>query len=143
MGLTHATIELLNGVDTALQRLGRKKTARKVEVKALVDSGAYMMAINEKVRKLLNLPTISQRNAVLADGSKVLLDIVGPLEVRFANREATCNAMVFPSDDAEILLGAIPMEEMDVVIHPQTQQLVVNPQHPDRPQLSMKGFQKG
>ena len=32
--------------------------------------------------------------------------------------------------DAEILLGSIPMEDMDVLIDPRAQKLVVNPKHP-------------
>jgi hypothetical protein len=57
-------------------------------------------------------------------------DVVGPVNVRFANRMATCDAFVLPGD-SEPLLGAIPMEEMDVLIHPFRQELVVNPEHPD------------
>jgi len=37
--------------------------------------------------------------------------------------------MVLPGD-AEVLLGAIPMEDMDVLIHPLRQELIVNPEHP-------------
>lgn len=33
--------------------------------------------------------------------------------------------------DSEPLLGAIPLEEMDVVIDPQREELIVNPLHPD------------
>ena len=33
----------------------------------------------------------------------------------------------------EVLLGAVPMEEMDVLISPRTQTLVVNPANPDGP----------
>jgi hypothetical protein len=37
-----------------------------------------------------------------------------------------------------MLLGAIPMEEMDVLIHPTQNKLVVNPLHPNIAQLSLK-----
>ena len=67
----------------------------------------------------------------------VSLDIVGPIEVRFENRMAMCNAMVLDGD-TEVLLGAIPMEEMDVLIHPKEQKLIVNPAHPYKPQLALK-----
>lgn len=56
---------------------------------------------------------------------------------RFANRKAACNAFVLPGN-SEPLLGAIPMEEMDVMIHPQRQELVVNPEHPNYAVLKMK-----
>ncbi|MFC4232893.1 hypothetical protein ACFOW1_13405 [Parasediminibacterium paludis] len=40
--------------------------------------------------------------------------------------------------DAEPLLGAIPMEEMDVLVHPTRQELLVNPAHPYYAVLKMK-----
>jgi len=73
----------------------------------------------------------------MANGSVVEYDVVGPIRVKFANRTATCNAFVLPGD-GEPLLGAIPMEEMDVLIHPQRQELIVNPEHPNYAQLKMK-----
>jgi len=40
--------------------------------------------------------------------------------------------------DCEPLLGAISMKEMGVLIHPQRQELIVNPKHPYCAQLSLK-----
>lgn len=48
-----------------------------------------------------------------------------------------CNAMVLPGD-AEPLLGAISLEDMDVLIHPLRQELIVNPDHPYFAQMKMK-----
>ena len=45
--------------------------------------------------------------------------------------------MVLPGD-SEPLLGAIPLEEMDVLIDPLRQELIVNPEHPDMAVLKMK-----
>jgi hypothetical protein len=63
--------------------------------------------------------------------------VVGPIEIKFKNRTAVCNAVVLQGDN-EPLLGAIPMEEMDVLIHPLRQELIVNPEHPYFAQLKMK-----
>jgi len=60
-----------------------------------------------------------------------------PVEVRFANRKAVCNAFVL-SGDSEPLLGSISMEEMDVIIHPRRQELLVNPDHLNYAVLKMK-----
>jgi len=38
----------------------------------------------------------------------------------------------------EPLLGAIPLEDMDVLIHPQSQQLIVNPDHLFYAQMKLK-----
>jgi hypothetical protein len=45
------------------------------------------------------------------------------VEVRWKDREATCEAALFPGED-EILLGAYPLEGMDLMIHPQRQEVV-------------------
>ena len=75
----------------------------------------------------------------MADGTVRELEVVGPVEVRFMNRMSTTNAMD-PPDNSEVLLGAIPMEEMDVLIHPASQQLVVNPDHPNKAQMALKNL---
>ena len=74
---------------------------------------------------------------MLADGTVTELDVVGPIEIRFKNRFSTTNALVLPGNE-EVLLGAIPMEEMDVLIHPNKEQLIVNPEHPNKPQMVLK-----
>lgn len=103
----------------------------------LVDTGAYMLGISETIKEQLDLPFIEKRRLVLADGSIKEFDVVGPVSVKFKNRTAGCNAVVL-SDTNESILGAIPMEEMDVLIHPLRQELIVNPDHPYYAQLSMK-----
>lgn len=93
MGLVYADIELVNADDLALARwniIGEEEIKR-MRVNMLVDSGAYMMAINETIQEQL--------------------DLVGPIMVKFKNRTASCNAVVLQGDN-EPLLGAIPMEEM-------------------------------
>ncbi len=131
MGLIYANIELINSDDLALVRRGyfAEDQVRRMIVNALVDSGAYMLAINENLRHQLGLLSLDQQIAELADGSKIKLDIVGPVDVRFKNRATTCRAMVLPGD-SEILLGSIPMEDMDLLIDPKHQQLILNPQTP-------------
>ncbi len=139
MGLVHANIILTNHEDLVDLRRKRisEKQVRKMEVEVLVDSGAIMLAINETIKIQLGLETIDTDIAQLADGSTIELDVVGPVEVRFANRRAMVEALVL-SGESEPLLGAIPMEQMDVLIDPRRQELVVNPKHPIRPQFSMK-----
>jgi clan AA aspartic protease len=131
MGLVYADIELINSDDLALLRRGylAEDEVKRIKVKALVDSGAYMLAINENLKYQLNLPQLDEQIAELADGSEVKLDIVGPVDVRFENRSTTCRAMVLPGD-GEVLLGSIPVEDMDVLIDPKQQKLVVNPETP-------------
>ena len=139
MGLVRAEIELVNASDISFAEAGviEESKIRKVNVIALVDSGSVMMAINETVKGQLGLKTKDRRPSLLADGTVKELDVVGPIEIRFQNRFSTTNALVLPGNE-EVLLGAIPMEEMDVLIHPSKEQLIVNPEHPNKPQMVLK-----
>lgn len=131
MGLVHAEIKITNSGDLEVFKRGyiQKEEVRFETVSALVDSGAYMLCINEHLQNQLGLRTIDTMEAELADGSIKIVDIVGPVEVNFENRSTSCRAAVMPGQ-AEILLGAIPMEDMDVIIHPKKQILIVNPENP-------------
>ncbi len=139
MGLVYADIEKINVGDIILARnyvIGEEEIKR-MQLNVLADSGAYMMAVNETIQAQLNLPFLEKRKAQMASGEVVEYDVVGPVMIKFKNRTATCNAFVLPGD-SEPFLGAIPMEEMDVLIHPQRQELIVNPDHPNYAQLKMK-----
>jgi clan AA aspartic protease len=143
MGLVYAEIELINAIDLELARRNMldMDDLKKINVKMLVDSGSYYMCINETVKEQLDLNILEKRKGQLANGQIVEYDVVGPIEVKFKNRRCHVDAMVFPGD-SEMLLGAIPMEDMDVLIHPLRQEFVVNPEHPYYVQMKMKGVRK-
>jgi clan AA aspartic protease len=139
MGLVKAEIEFINASDILFVDVGMKQEGeiRKIKVIASVDSGAVMLAINEAIQAQLGLKTRDRRPSQLADGSIVEYNVVRPIEVRFKNRYSTTNALVLPGNQ-EVLLGAIPIEEMDVMIHPAKEELIVNPEHPLKPQMVLK-----
>lgn len=139
MGLVYAEIELINGGDLELSRRNMldPEDVKRIWVNALVDTGSYMLAINENIQEQLQLAVVEKRKAQLANGSIVECDVVAPVELRFKNRQTTCRAMVLPGD-SEVLLGAIPLEDMDVLIHPLRNELIVNPDHPYFAQMKMK-----
>jgi clan AA aspartic protease len=139
MGLVHAEIQLINSDDLALSARGylKEDAVRRMSVTALVDTGAYMLVVNENVRTQLDLRKVDEKEAVLADGTLRKVDVVGPVDVHFENRATTVRAMVVPGE-AEVLLGAIPMEDMDVVVDPRRQRLIVNPESPYLPKMSLK-----
>jgi clan AA aspartic protease len=133
MGLTYAEITLENTVDAVRAQEGDIPNAnvRKMNVRALVDSGANMLIINQSIADQLGLTVQDSAEVELADGTHIKHYLVGPITIRFKNRKAICEAVVIPSA-REILLGVIPLEAMDVIIDPGTQQLIV---HPDRPYI--------
>ncbi len=139
MGHIYADVELINGEDLLLSKrhiIGEEEVKR-MSVRILVDTGAYMLTINENIQQQLQLPFLEKRKAILADGRILECDVVWPIELRFKNRKVICSAMVL-AGDSEPLLGVIPMEEMDVLIHPQREELIVNPEHPYFAQLKLK-----
>ena len=132
MGLVYAEIELINCEDLAFQRRGWAYTeVRRVTTTALVDSGALDLVINEEVHQQLNLPVLDQRTIWLADETTREVDMVGPVEVRFENRITIVKALVLPGAE-QVLLGAIPLEGLDVCIDPVNERLVVNPKSPNK-----------
>jgi len=143
MGSVYAEIELINAVDFGMAKRHQldQDEVKKLRVTMLVDSGAWMMAINESIQEQLDLPLIEKRKVQLADSRIVEYPVVGPIIIKFENRTATANAFVLQGD-SEPLLGAIPMEEMDVLINPARRELIVNPEHPHHAVMKMKGIRK-
>ncbi len=140
MGLVYAEIELINAEDLALFRkfyIGEDEIKR-MKVTGLVDTGSYMLCINESIQAQMQFPIMEKRIGQMANGDRIECDVVSQVEVRFKNRRTICNAMILPGD-SEVLIGAIPLEDMDVLIHPLRQELIVNPEHPYFAQMKLKG----
>ncbi|MBF0143170.1 MAG: clan AA aspartic protease [Magnetococcales bacterium] len=116
MGLIHAELILKNPVSGA-----------QMPVRALVDSGALLLCLPHHIALQLQLPELEKREVTLADGSHQLVPYVGPVEIRFANRRCFSGALLLGDTP---LLGAVPMEDLDVLIHPARQELIVNPESP-------------
>ena len=119
MGLVNAKVLLANP---------KKPELKPVETEALADSGAVHLCITEHIRIQLQLEEIDKKEVTLADGSQKLVPYVGPIELRFKNRVGFAGALVMGD---QTLLGAIPMEDMDLVIIPKTRTLDVNPGSPN------------
>lgn len=119
MGLTNAMLGLLNP---------GKPEISVVEVEALADTGAVHMLISEEVRDQLQLEEHARKEVTLADGSKRLVPYVGPVEVHFENRLGFVGALVMGD---QTLLGAIPLEDMDLIVNPRSRRVEVNPDSPN------------
>jgi clan AA aspartic protease len=123
VGLVHAEIQLRNPSRTELEP---------IRASALVDTGANHLCIPSHVAVQLGLlgddSGYETREVTLADGSARSVPYVGPIQLRFKNRSCFVGAMVLGE---QILLGAIPLEDMDLVVLPATRQLDVNPASPN------------
>ena len=139
MGAVFAEIELINDNDLAFARKGyiEEDEVKRMTLLMHVDNGADMLCINQSIQDQLQFPVIETRKAILANGVIVDYDVVSSVELRFKNRSTTCRAMILPGD-TEPLLGCIPLEDLDVLIDPRRQELIVNPAHPYFAQMSLR-----
>jgi clan AA aspartic protease len=118
MGLVTTTILLRNARVPALA----------IQVGALADTGSVHLCIPQRVCDALRLEKLTDKEATLADGSTKMFPYVGPVEIRFKNRVGFTGALVMGD---QVLLGAIPMEDMDLVVIPKTYEIDVNPASPN------------
>ncbi len=126
MGYVHATIELSNP---------RQPELRPVEVSALADTGALMLCIPEHLVLQLQLEQESIREVTVADGRVMRVPYVGPVRLAYQGRSCFVGALVL--GDA-VLLGAVPMEDMDLIVHPARQRLEADPRSPNIPHALVK-----
>lgn len=126
MGHIFASIELSNP---------RKPELRAFSVSALADTGALMLCLPEHIAIQLDLQTESLREVTVADGRSMNVPYVGPVKVSFENRICFVGALVMGD---EVLLGAVPMEDMDLLLSPSRQSIIVNPQSPNIPHARVK-----
>jgi clan AA aspartic protease len=110
MGVVTGTILLRNARQPALA----------VQVGALADTRSVHLCIPEKIRERLQLEPVAEREAALADGTKKTVPYVGPVELRFKNRVCFVGALVIGD---KVLLGSIPMEDMDLIVIPRSRRL--------------------
>lgn len=126
MGNVFADIELSN--------LGRTEL-RPIRVRTLADTGARTLCVPEHIALQLELETGSTREISVADDRKMNVPYVGPIRVGFENRICFVGALVLGD---EVLLGAVPMEDMDLVVSPSRREVTVDPASPNLPHVRVE-----
>ena len=119
MGFIYADLTLANPA---------KEDLVPVKAKALVDTGALFLCIPAHISAQLKLKEFDQREVTIADGSVKICSYVGPILLKFANRQCLTGALVLGED---VLLGVVAIEEMDLIIHPAQLKLITNPDYPN------------
>ncbi|MBV8688114.1 MAG: clan AA aspartic protease [Alphaproteobacteria bacterium] len=121
MGLVWQHIRIANAARPELEE---------IDANALVDSGAIDLCIPQHIANQLRLAVAEHREVTVADGRREIVDYVGPIKVEVFGRSAFTGALVMGD---QVLLGAIPMEAMDVLVDPRGQRLIPNPENPNIP----------
>ena len=119
MGLVYSEITLSNPVLSNLEPL---------QVKCLADTGSTYLVLPQHIATQLQLKPLETREATTADGSSHTVPYAGPVKVSFNNRNCFVGALIMGD---EVLLGAVPMEDMDLIVHPKLLKLTVNPESPN------------
>ena len=124
MGIVYAEITLKNSLDVgkAEEGLIKEPEIRQTTVTAMVDTGAGTLVINEELRMRLGLKIKGLRRATFANEVKEICKVTEPVEIHWENRSSAVRALVVP-DSSEVLLGAIPLEDMDLMVDPVRQVL--------------------
>jgi clan AA aspartic protease len=130
MGIIYQHIRLAN--------FGRDDL-EEIDANALVDSGAAELCIPQHIANQLRLKQLEEREVRIANGDRVLVPYVGGVRVEVFGRQTVTSAVVIGD---QVLLGAIPMEAMDLVIHPRSLTLMPNPDSPNVPASLAMGVRK-
>ena len=125
MGMVYADITLKNVKDIMKAEEGfiEESKIRQATVEALVDTGSGTLVINDTLRQRLGLDIMGERMATLASNIRERVRIADTVEVHWKERSMTCRPLVV-SEGSEVLLGAIPLEDMDLMVDPTRQTLV-------------------
>ena len=93
-----------------------------VKVDALADSVAVHLFIPQHIQFQLELEEIDKKEVTLADGSQKLVPYLGPIEIRFKNPGGFAGGLVM---NDQTLLGAILLEDMNLIITPRTKKVAL------------------
>jgi clan AA aspartic protease len=93
------------------------------------------LCIPQHIAIQLQLQEIEKREVTTADERRHVVPYVGPVQIKFANRTCFTGALVIGES---VLMGAVPMEDMDLVISPSGQTITVNPKSPNIPSAVVK-----
>jgi len=125
MGMVNTEITIKNLRDGIKAEIGTIKAEdiRTATVTAVVDTGSMYLVITEDLFKKLGLSVKEERIANTANGQKVPCMITESVEVEWKNRRTEVPAVVIPGAEKN-LFGAIPMEAMDLIVCPRTQEVI-------------------
>jgi len=125
MGTFKEEITLENILDRGFAKHGyiKESEIRTLKVEAMPDTGAWTLVINEDVRQKLGLSIEETSESTLADGITNTYNVTEGIKIRWKDRSTVLPAVVVPNSK-EILLGALPLEAMDLMVDPVNEKLV-------------------
>jgi len=125
MGTVNTELKLRNEWDVALANKGviSHDEIRTITVDAIVDTGAYSLMLDEGTSQKLGLENTGEQKIRIANGERILCPVTGPVEINWKDRQSVMRAITVPGLP-KVLLGLLPLEEMDLIVHPSRHELV-------------------
>ena len=126
--LTEATIENLHDLWEVERGTLKPEAVRRIVIpNALVDTGASMLAMPSRLIQELGLRSMYTRRVVdtTGEGTARIFKVV---RLTIQGRFASMDVMEVP-DNVPVLIGQIPLEQLDSVVNPKSQTLTGNPDH--------------
>jgi clan AA aspartic protease len=124
MGTFKEEITLENAVDRGLAARGyiKEDQIHALTIEALPDTGAWTLVINEEIRRKLGLAIEGDSDSTLADGKTSKYPVTEGVKIRWKDRSIVLPAVV-AAEAKDVLLGALPLEGMDLIVDPARRQL--------------------
>jgi predicted aspartyl protease len=123
-----ARIENLGDLYMAHRQVLSAEDVRFVEVDdALVDTGATSLSMPKRLIERLGLEPVRTRKAVTSAGP-VTLQVYEGVRLTIQERECIVQVTELP-DECPVLIGQIPLEDLDFIVDLQGRRLIGNPAH--------------
>ena len=124
MGRFSVEIEVANNDDVARARAGDIPDAqvRRARVRGVVDSGATRLVLPASVVRQLGAQVAGKVGVRYADGHVADRDRADGIHLTCLGRSSVFNAVVEPDRDSAVI-GAIVLEDLDLIVDCTTQQL--------------------
>jgi predicted aspartyl protease len=119
MGMVYTDVVIKNAADVSLIEGGYKKPSqvRMVYEHVLVDSGCGTLLISPETAEKLGVKASGAFETHLANGQPQYCQQAEPVRIEWQDRRSICFPWVCEGAKTT-LLGAIPMEDMDLWINP-------------------------
>lgn len=117
MGRFSVDIELVNNRDLALAESGHlaPEQVRRTRIRGVVDTGATRLVLPESVVRQLGVHTPGSVSVRYADGRTATRALAEDIRLSYLGRSSVFNAVVEPDRTDSALIGAIVMEDLDLI----------------------------
>jgi predicted aspartyl protease len=126
--LTEATIENVGDLWNVQQGQLSPDQVRRITVPdALVDTGATLLSLPARMIRSLGLTKVGEKRVTSSLGLGNV-NVYAAVRLTIQGRFCTTDVLEVP-DDAPMLVGQLPLENLDFVIDPRSHRLIGNPAH--------------